>query len=987
MNANGRDPEHLWLERLSGQQPAPSWLQPSWARLLQAPEPTAACCRAAELLAALDEAELQARASAKPEDLADLLWAACVVAPFFLSHLRRRPRWLLSSLDEGLSAPRTQAELDAALDAQLDSADSPAAALRALKYYELLRITARDCSPRLVPLADSTITLSELSNLADSLLARALEQAAAEIAERFGPPRFAMTGGASVELSFCVLALGKHGAQELNYSSDVDLLYVFETPPGEVELEATGPELSQLAPTDYFTRLGQRFGKLVSETTADGFLYRVDLDLRPQGAQGTLVVSDEALAVYYESWADTWEKATFMKARPVAGDLDFGWRAIDAVAPMIYRSSMDYGGVDAIAELKAKIEAAHGGRREGFNVKIDAGGIRDIEFIAQAMQLLHGGRVDQVRSRSTLEALERLRDVHLLDEATTGLLLEGYLFLRRLENRLQMVAERQTHRLPSDAEARRPIAFAMEFRGDDAVAQLDELLEGHRQRIAGVFGSFFFDRGSDQIFDLFAEKVSWLLASDTTRRMLHELSDQLAAGIERSSQPARGLDNLGRFIDLVGQHRFYLELLFDRPEIVSRLAKLFGASNYLSNVLSTHPKLIEPVFADPDVLLLDRAELTRDLQAIATEQLELAGDGADPAEAELDALRLFFHRHLLNVGLLDLDGRVSRSEAERALTEIAETCLDGALDSARRWLAERKPELSNEGGDARFAVIGMGKLASQELSYGSDLDLIFLFDVEPGRDLLVAQEYCTRLAQRLISVLQAKTGQGSCYEIDSRLRPSGNQGTLVSSLASFRRYHERGAEVWERLVLLRARAIAGSATLAEDFEALRREILTRPLPEGARDEVLHVRQRMEDELARETAVRRDFKRGRGGLLDIENLVQWLQIREGENHSELLEVIPLAAQLERLARLGVVKASDAEQLVAGWNFLQRLGNRVRVVENRSISDLDTERGDLEGLARAMGYGGGDGSDGARRALLSDYRRHTEAIRSCYERGFA
>ena len=425
----------------------------------------------------------------------------------------------------------------------------------------------------------------------------------------------------------------------------------------------------------------------------------------------------------------------------------------------------------------------------------------------------------------------------------------------------------------------------------------------------------------------------------------------------------------------MGGRSFYYELLLDRPELVPRLASLFAASNYLSSLLASHPRLIEPLFADPNVLVLTRAELRGDLDAL----LEQCCEGADDVEGELCAMRLFCHRHISNVGLLDIGERIQREQAELALTEIAEVCLEQALRFGEARLRGRRPELSQ--GAIRFLVVGMGKLASRELTYGSDLDLIFLFDA-PDSALLDAQEYCTRLAQRLISSLQTHTSEGLCYEVDSRLRPSGNQGSLVSSLASFERYHQSGAQSWERQALLRARPLAGDPELASAFAQLRLQILSRPAPQDLAGELHHVRTRMETEIARETRRRHDFKLGRGGLLDVETGVQYLQLSQAEDSGELLEVMRTEQSLDRLVEGGLLSVVARGVLGSGWDFLQRLSSRLRIVENRSMSDLDEERGDLDGLARRLGYVSEGRDSGARRALLADYRRHTDAIRQVY-----
>jgi glutamate-ammonia-ligase adenylyltransferase len=954
---------------------APQWLEQVREALERAPDPKSAKALAERVLSAQSQSELERLAGLDATRLAQVLGTVCGTAPFLAPLCVQHPEWLTALLDDELERPRSARDLRADVAAALQAEVDPVRALRLAKYRALLRISVRESAPALVPLKQATEVLRELSALADALLDRALDRAGSDVAARFGPPCFR---GSDQTLGFVVLALGKLGAQELNYSSDVDLVYVFEAPRGELDPSQQGPVHARLAPPDYFTRLAQRFGELVSEQTPDGFLYRIDLDLRPEGQAGALVVSDEALAVYYESWADTWEKATFTKARPVAGDLSLGWRAIHTVDPMIYRSVMDYAAVDGIRELKDKIEAAHGRREDGWNVKLDAGGIRDIEFVAQALQLLHGGRIEQVRARGTEEALERLRDVKLLTSDQAESLLLGYRFLRRLENRLQMAQERQTHRVPADPEARLQVARAFGFHGSDALARFDAELEAHRDRIRAVFESMLVASSAQRIFELFARNAPQLLAAGASRQMLEGLVERLTTAIESSGNAERALNNLDRFVQGTGGRRFYFELLLDRPELVARLCALFSSSNYLSGILARHPTLIEPVFYDPNVLLLDRPALQADFASLLQECVR---EHEDESEAHLAALRRFYHRQTINAGLLDLGDKIGTRELQHALTEVAEVALDRALELSRAWLAARRPELAAV--PARFLVVGMGKLASRELGYGSDLDLLFLFDSE-AEHALEAQEHGARLGQRLISMLETKTTEGFCYEVDTRLRPSGNQGMLVSSLESLLQYHVEQGQVWERMALLRARALCGDAELGRAFESARLRILQRPLPPEALAEVRHIRGRMERELAKERPGRRDFKRGRGGMLDVENIAQYLQLAHGATHPELFAASATDVVLGLLAQQGLVASEDAAALHAGWDFLSRLSSRLRVVENRSISDLDEERGDLEAVALGLGYPAGDRAGQARRSLLADYHRHTEAIRAAYER---
>ncbi len=981
----------------------PAWLTAARDALEHAPDPNAARRLADNALAATTP-EIRADLVGCPEDaIAAVFQALCGVAPFFASALVRNPSWLPALAAEDYSKPRPPATLLADLDAALETvrsrdpsqSDAAIRVLREFKYYELARITVRDCWPTWLPLPESAETLSELSLLADALLDGALAIAVAAISAQLGPAKWASVEASDpdIELGFCVLGLGKLGSRELNYSSDVDLVYVFEDPAAPVFQPEFDPEFdrepdsdsqrgSTVTPVEYFTRLGQKFGAIVTETTAHGFLYRIDLDLRPEGGQGGLVISDNALATYYEAWADTWEKAAFIKARPVAGDLDLGWRTVRAVDPMIFRSSMDYAAVESIRTLKAKVEAAHGHNDSGFNVKIDSGGIRDIEFIAQSMQLLHGGRILQVRDPSTQGALERLAGAEVLPRAEVDGLLDAYRFLRRLENRLQMEAERQTHVLGTKPAQRRRIAHAMGYRGPNSAEEFDVELGVQRAKVVFFFESFLGGGEDEKIFELFARNVPRLVALESSRRLILQLSSHFAREIGASPDPERALNNLDRFIQAVGRRQFYYDLMVDRPELVTRLVTLFAASKFLSDVIASHPTLIEPLFSDPAVLIPSREAMFADLQALVGAGIDAGGDDT---EARLDSLRLFKHRQVLNAGLLELDEKIDRVALETALTTIAEVCTETALDFARHALSKRSATAPAEG-SATFLIVAMGKLASRELSYGSDLDLVFVFDVleDDAMRLVEAQEYFVRLAQRFISVLQTSTREGSCYDIDARLRPSGNQGMLVSSLASFEHYHDTSAQIWERQALLRARPVVGDAALAEAFQSLRIGILSRELPPDLGDEIHRIRVRIEAELARETHAHRNFKTGRGGVFDVECAVQYLQLRHGREHPELFDWRRTEEHLDRLAELGAMTQDDHRVLCDGWEFLQRLGNRLRVMENRSISDLDEERGDMEGLARRLGYRSSGRERGAYRELLRDYDRHTTLVREAYLR---
>jgi glutamate-ammonia-ligase adenylyltransferase len=943
------------------------------AQLLpRAADPTRADQLAPEMLAAADP---------QPEDrhlAARMAVTLAGAAPFLAPHFLRHPEWIARLSADDLQTPRSAAAYAARLtEALRDVTEAETGdALRRFKYYELARITVRDLWTAPDDLAATAAVLGELSHLADALLDAALRRTLARVALQVGPPHWTGADGSVVSPRFAVLGLGKLGGEELNYSSDVDLIYVCESLATE-----DGP--SGLSPDEYYGRVATELARLATTTSGAGFLYRIDLDLRPEGQSGPLVVPAEMLAHYYDAWAATWEKAAVMKARPVAGDRAFGWQVIRGLDPILYRSNMDYAGVAAIRSMKERVEQESERAGGTFNVKVGRGGIRDVEFVAQAMQLLHGGRIPQVRLRSTQQALTALAEVGVLPRDEAAALLRAYAFLRRSENCLQMEAERQTHRLPADAAGLSRLGRALGFTGDDPAAAFTAALDAHRANVRAAFAALFADDDTQRLLDLFQRHVPQLLAQPATRSQIELLATAFARAIGAAPDAERALNNLDRFIAGVGARSFYYGLLLDRPELVERLTAVFAASEYLSGILAAQPRLIEPIFSDPNVLVLAPETLRAVLGEIRADVA--AERQGDDTEVALDALRLLHHRELVNIGLLDLTGKITLDDAETGLTDLAEVCLDAALTLAGQELARRGPAPAATA-HGEFLVVGMGKLASRELTYGSDLDVIFLYDVRDADDhaLLEAQEHYARLAQKLIWALQTRTRAGACYQIDARLRPSGNQGLLVTSLSSFAHYHAGSAQTWERQALLRARPITGGERLATAFESLRRGILLRPLAHDAAEEIHRIRQRMEIELAGERPGRRDFKIGRGGLLDVESIVQYLQLRHGAAHPELLQVDRLSAQLDRLQHLALLSSDDAAVLHRGWDFLQRLSSRLRVIENRSISDLDEERGDLEALAHRLGYTSPQRAGGARRALLEDYRRHTAEIRAVYER---
>lgn len=479
------------------------------------------------------------------------------------------------------------------------------------------------------------------------------------------------------------------------------------------------------------------------------------------------------------------------------------------------------------------------------------------------------------------------------------------------------------------------------------------------------------DANAKRILALLQEYAAGVPQRLARRPRLWELAERLADAVEGSPDPGHARVHLERFLEAGGSA--CLRLLLDRAELAAPIATLFGSSDWLSTVLVARPALLEPLLRDPAPRGLSRAALVAEMAAPVRDP-ELPQPR--PAARLFADLRLAQQRELVAVALGDVSGTLAPADVEAALTTLAEACVEAALGFV---LPPGSPELE-------FLVVAMGKLGSRELGYGSDLDLLFLHDAPAVRaDPALAQERAERLAQRLIAALETRTAEGFCYAIDTRLRPCGEQGPLVPSLAAFEHHHATLAQAWERQALLRARPLVGSERVARRFEELRRAILARPLPRLAA-ELDRVRRRMERELAHERPGRRDFKTGRGGLLDLEFAVELLQLRHGAAHPELRQAAPLEVQLDRLAALGLLSRADARCLLAGLGFLRRVSLRLRLVANRSVSSFDEARHPLEVLARALGYADVRDPGSAGERLLCDYERHAGAIRRVYRSVF-
>ncbi|HEY8208777.1 MAG TPA: bifunctional [glutamate--ammonia ligase]-adenylyl-L-tyrosine phosphorylase/[glutamate--ammonia-ligase] adenylyltransferase [Myxococcaceae bacterium] len=900
-------------------------------------------------------------------------------------------RWLLGSLT--LLSPRPVAAYQrqaraAARIARPRGHEALLRALRRLKYRELLRIAYRDVALG-VPAAEIG---RELSALAQAIITAATDAACASLTERYGE--------AAEEPGFCVLGLGKLGGEDLNFSSDVDLIYLYRA--GGL---TRGGREAAIPAVQLYTRIAESITRTLSSVTVEGACYRVDLNLRPQGRGGAIVLSLAQTLAYYETHGRTWERSAMLKARVVAGDQVLGDELLASLQPFVWRRSLDMSAVDALREMKAQIDLR--GKASPGDVKLGPGGIRELEFFASALQLLHGGKDPQLRERHTARALRRLEQAGHLSATDADALEEAYLFLRRVENHLQEYAEEQTQQLPQEPAERLRLARSLRF-PDWAALELQ--LSRQRGLVARAFSTLLGQTAREEVpdepllalaLDLDAPLAQRIAALEQRgfegpdralaalerlsrapespfaagRGSLHGL--KLLAEVARTADPDQALQHFSDFVARLHSPQGYLALLSSHPAAARRLLNLFGQSDYLSHFFLRHPELLDSLVQPADEARKPPERIRQELSARALRHQD--------TEGRLGALRRYKNEEVLRIGLCDIQDELTVPEVAAQLTALADGSLDEALALAEDEVRERYGEPSRPGGRDRLVVLGMGKLGGRELGYHSDLDLIFLYSGEGqaetaggARGKVTHHEWFARAAQRLLAFLQMQFREGLLYQIDARLRPSGNQGALVVSTEAFLEHHDRRAQLWERQALIRARGAAGDVKL---FDALRPRlhhlVYERPLPENAAAEIDRLRGRMEREIARETQEQLDLKSGRGGLVDVEFAVQYLQLV----HGGALPSVRSTSTLEALAALqaeGVLDAARADRLRRGYLFHRRVESRLRLIHGRSISNLPASGRPLQLLARRLGYLG----EGAGEQFLAEYRATAAQVREVY-----
>jgi len=817
--------------------------------------------------------------------------------------------------------------------------------LRDYRRREMVRIAWRD----LAGWADLNESLRCLSELADALIEAALNQLYQKLTTMWGKP----IGISGKIQPLVVLGMGKLGGQELNFSSDIDLIFVY---PEAGETQGVARTRSN---QEFFLRLGQQLINALNNNSADGFVYRVDMRLRPFGESGALAMNFNAFEDYYQAHARDWERYAMIKARVVAGDLLEGQKLLTSLKPFVYRRYLDYNAFESLRDMKNLIDQET--RRKGLkdNIKLGAGGIREVEFVCQVFQLIRGGRQPALQQRNLLATLAQLENLQYFSAEEAAGLRAAYIFLRICENRLQAIDDMQTQTLPVDDLQQLRLAFSMEFATwNDFYHALQQHLIVVQQEFKRVIAPASDDTTTESTIQLTAQKTLWanVLLNNTEAVENWLKTAEFTDGVEIAKHlqqfvlspsvhkmSARGRERLDSiipllfnilqssphkdiashriidFIESIVQRSVYLALLIERPQVLTQLVKLCAASSWLAEQLTRYPLLLDELL-DPR-RLYDPCK-PEDLDSVL--QAQLAHLPLDDLEMLMDSLRQFKRAHVLHVAAAEISGNLKVERTSDYLTAIADTLVGRTLAIAREHLSQKHGvpmcHVAGEMQTAGFCVVAYGKAGSIELTYSSDLDLVFLHNSHgdnqstEGAKSLDNNVFFARLAQRMIHILTTNTSGGILYEVDQRLRPSGASGLLVSGLDAFRSYQLQDAWTWEHQALVRARVIAGDHACQAKFQQIRREVLSLSRDnQKLQQDVIEMRGKMRDSLDKSSATHFDIKQGNGGLADVEFIMQYMVLRWARQYPELLNSTAVLPTLRRLLEANLIVETAYQQL--------------------------------------------------------------------------
>ncbi|MDL1959232.1 MAG: bifunctional [glutamate--ammonia ligase]-adenylyl-L-tyrosine phosphorylase/[glutamate--ammonia-ligase] adenylyltransferase [Deltaproteobacteria bacterium] len=829
--------------------------------------------------------------------------------------------------------------------------------LRRLRRREMVRIAWRD----LAQWTDFKETTEDLSSLAEACLRGALSLLYPWQCQELGCP----TDKEGNPQFLVVLGMGKLGAGELNFSSDIDLIFAYP----ESGHTKDGPK--SVTNEEFFARLCRRLISVIGTTTADGIVFRVDTRLRPYGENGPLVLSFDAMEEYYQSQGREWERYAMVKARPVVGGTD-GDTLLETLRPFVYRRYLDYGAFDSLREMKQLIEQETYKKGIKDDIKLGAGGIREIEFIGQTFQLIRGSRIPELRERSILRVLDLLAIHNFLPKDTCQKLKDAYIFLRNTEHRLQEYADQQTHKLPFEPLSQTRLALSMDFQ---TWKEYIDILHRHMETVRYYFKGLF-SREDDQSKDSTKQLLSgiWFGTVDKdlagqalqsmgfqeTNKILNFLQGLKDSGTSLSLSSS-GRDRLDRLIPLVlkeaagaeqpdlalkrtldliesiERRTCYLSLLLENSDALSHLTRLCSRGAWIATLISRHPVLLDELL-DPLILYSppDRPSLERDIKKMFSRV------PPDDLEQQMDELRRFRQANMLRVAAADISGAMSVRDVSQHLTDTAEVIVDKVLALARDHLIDRHgmpPCVSSQ--DEKeicgFAIVAYGKLGGKEMGYSSDLDLVFLHtgkvgQMTSGPKPLDTTMFYTRLGQRMIHILTVHTQAGILYEVDMRLRPSGASGVLVSSLEAFFQYQMDQAWIWEHQALVRARTIAGDIRVCKKFDELRKKVIAKSRDTDIlKNSVISMRDKLISQYGNRHPGKFDLKHDPGGLTDIEFLVQYMVLANAFRHPDLTKWSNSIRLLEAFEQKDLISKRYTDTLLKAYVSYRKTINKLSLQE--------------------------------------------------------
>ncbi len=890
---------------------------------------------------------------------------------------------------------QTMAGLDA-LDPEEAKTNDLMAALRVAKRHAALAIAIADT----LGVWDLEAVVVGLSDLADRATAIAWRHALADQQRRGKLPRADPADPVTGSGLIC-LAMGKLGARELNYSSDIDLVIFYDD---ESPLYDGVDELQRA-----FVQATRLVVKLLEERTPDGYVFRTDLRLRPDAGATPPAVSTSAAENYYESLGQNWERAAYIRARPIGCDMEAAARFLDRIRPFIWRRHLDFAAIREIHSIKRQIMAHRGGAQiavEGHNLKLGRGGIREIEFFVQTQQLIWGGRGASLREPRTADAMAALVEAGRVDAPVAEVLMEAYRFLRRIEHRLQMVADAQTHDMPETAEDMARIAA---FLGLEKVEDLRRELLQRLTVVAEHYGALFEEDspltahgevGGSLVFTgvendpetlrtlermgftdpgAVSDRVRiWhhgryrATRSERSRQLLTDLGPSLLAAFAETAQPDDAFRRFDRFLEAVPAGVQLFSLILSNPPLLSMIAEIMGMAPSLAAHLGMNPSLFEGVLTHNVAVNLPDAD---GLAAELEDELLIEHS----YEEVLDTTRRWVNDRQFQVGVQVLRGQIDTRRSGRTMSDIVDAAVRCLLPRVEAEFALRHGRMPESGSPA-LAVVAMGKLGGRELTAGSDLDLVFLHDSpldreSDGERALGGNHYFIRLSQRLIAALTSKTGAGGLFDVDMRLRPSGNKGPIASSLEGFRKYHAESSWTWEHMALTRARVVAGTPELADRIGAAIREVLCQPRDrEELRKSVADMRRRMAESHVAASPWR--LKHWRGGLVDAEFIVQYLQLMHAHDHPDVIEG-NTARAAEKLGEIGALKSDDAQMLAEAVRLFRDLQALLRLTVDDAFDPATAPKSLKDRMAQV-------GGTGSFEALETRIEETGEKVRDLFDR---